>query len=124
MESVWIDGQLIRIKVSAGRVKAEYEDVALAARRTGQPLAGSGLPGRGPLAGRSTAGRMRTEGTAPVSDWSRSASTGPRRIDGRIGNGADSAGASDGRPAGRRPGLTTSTMPRRRGSGDYPDRCR
>jgi uncharacterized protein (TIGR00299 family) protein len=38
IESVWIDGQLIRIKVSAGRVKAEYDDVALAARRTGQTL--------------------------------------------------------------------------------------
>jgi pyridinium-3,5-bisthiocarboxylic acid mononucleotide nickel chelatase len=38
IESVWIDGQLIRIKVSAGRVKAEHDDVALAARRTGQAL--------------------------------------------------------------------------------------
>jgi uncharacterized protein (TIGR00299 family) protein len=38
IESVWIDGQLIRLKVSAGRVKAEHEDVAQAARRTGQPL--------------------------------------------------------------------------------------
>jgi uncharacterized protein (TIGR00299 family) protein len=38
IESVWIDGQLIRLKVSGGRVKAEHEDVALAARRTGQPL--------------------------------------------------------------------------------------
>ena len=28
MESVWVDGQLVRVKVSAGRVKAEYEDVA------------------------------------------------------------------------------------------------
>jgi hypothetical protein len=37
-ETVWVDGQMIRVKVSAGRVKAEYEDVALAARRTGQPL--------------------------------------------------------------------------------------
>ena len=38
IESVWVDGQMIRIKVSAGRVKAEHEDVAQAARRTGQPL--------------------------------------------------------------------------------------
>jgi uncharacterized protein (TIGR00299 family) protein len=38
MESVWIDGQLIRLKVSTGRVKAEHDDVALAARRTGKPL--------------------------------------------------------------------------------------
>ena len=38
LDSVWIDGQLIRVKVSAGRVKAEHEDVARAARRTGQSL--------------------------------------------------------------------------------------
>jgi uncharacterized protein (TIGR00299 family) protein len=38
IDSVWIDGQLIRVKVSAGRVKAEHDDVALAARRTGQSL--------------------------------------------------------------------------------------
>jgi uncharacterized protein (DUF111 family) len=38
VESVWIDGQMIRVKVAPGRVKAEYEDVALASRRTGQPL--------------------------------------------------------------------------------------
>jgi hypothetical protein len=37
-DSVWIDGQLIRVKVSVGRIKAEFEDVARAARRTGQPL--------------------------------------------------------------------------------------
>jgi len=35
---VSIDGQLIRVKVSAGRIKAEYEDVARASRRTGQSL--------------------------------------------------------------------------------------
>jgi uncharacterized protein (TIGR00299 family) protein len=38
VESVWVDGQLIRVKVAAGRIKAEYEDVALAARRTGHSL--------------------------------------------------------------------------------------
>jgi len=38
MESVWVDGQLIRVKVSAGRVKAEYEDVARASRRIGLPV--------------------------------------------------------------------------------------
>jgi pyridinium-3,5-bisthiocarboxylic acid mononucleotide nickel chelatase len=38
VDAVWIDGQMIRVKVSANRVKAEYEDVALAARRTGQPV--------------------------------------------------------------------------------------
>ncbi len=38
IESVVVDGQLIRVKVSAGRVKAEHDDVALAARRTGKAL--------------------------------------------------------------------------------------
>jgi uncharacterized protein (TIGR00299 family) protein len=38
VDAVWIDGQMIRVKVSADRVKAEYEDVALAGRRTGQPV--------------------------------------------------------------------------------------
>jgi uncharacterized protein (TIGR00299 family) protein len=37
-ESVWLDGQPVRIKVGGGRVKAEYEDVARVARRSGQPL--------------------------------------------------------------------------------------
>ena len=35
IQSVWIDGQMIRVTVAAGKVKAEYEDVAQAARRTG-----------------------------------------------------------------------------------------
>ena len=38
LESVRLDGQMIRVKVSAGRIKAEYEDVARASRRTGQSL--------------------------------------------------------------------------------------
>ncbi len=38
VESVWVDAQLVRLKVSAGRVKAEYEDVARASRRSGLPL--------------------------------------------------------------------------------------
>jgi pyridinium-3,5-bisthiocarboxylic acid mononucleotide nickel chelatase len=38
IESVWVDGQLIRVKVSASSVKAEYEDVARVARRSGQSL--------------------------------------------------------------------------------------
>jgi pyridinium-3,5-bisthiocarboxylic acid mononucleotide nickel chelatase len=38
LDSVWIDGQLIRIKVSRGRVKAEHDDVARAARLSGKPL--------------------------------------------------------------------------------------
>jgi uncharacterized protein (TIGR00299 family) protein len=38
IESVVIDSQLIRVKVGAGRVKAEHDDVAAAARRTGMPL--------------------------------------------------------------------------------------
>ena len=37
-DSVEVDGNLIRMKVSAGRVKAEHDDVARAARRSGQTL--------------------------------------------------------------------------------------
>ena len=37
-DAVEVDGSLIRIKVSPGRVKAEHDDVARAARRSGQPL--------------------------------------------------------------------------------------
>jgi uncharacterized protein (TIGR00299 family) protein len=37
-DAVLLDGQMIRIKVSARRVKAEYEDVARLARRSGRPL--------------------------------------------------------------------------------------
>ena len=38
VHSVWVDGQMIRVKVASGKVKAEYEDVARAARRTGGSL--------------------------------------------------------------------------------------
>ena len=33
-----IDGQVVRVKVSPGRVKVEHDDAARAARRTGTPL--------------------------------------------------------------------------------------
>ncbi len=38
IESVWVDGQMVRVKVSAGRIKAEYDDVARVARRTGRSV--------------------------------------------------------------------------------------
>ena len=38
VDSVVVDGQPIRMKASADRVKAEHDDVAAAARRTGRPL--------------------------------------------------------------------------------------
>ncbi len=38
LDSVEVDGNLIRMKVSPGRVKAEHDDVARAARRSGQTL--------------------------------------------------------------------------------------
>jgi len=38
VESVVVDGQVIRVKVGAGRAKAEHDDVAAGARRTGRPL--------------------------------------------------------------------------------------
>jgi pyridinium-3,5-bisthiocarboxylic acid mononucleotide nickel chelatase len=38
VHSVWVDGQMIRVKVAPGRIKAEYDDVARASRRSGQSL--------------------------------------------------------------------------------------
>jgi uncharacterized protein (TIGR00299 family) protein len=38
LDTVWVGGHPIRMKVTAGRVKAAYEDVAAVSRRTGQPL--------------------------------------------------------------------------------------
>jgi uncharacterized protein (DUF111 family) len=38
VDSVVVDGQLIRVKASAARAKAEHDDVVVAARRTGRPL--------------------------------------------------------------------------------------
>ena len=71
IDSVVVDGQLIRIKASAARAKAEHEDVAAAARRTGRPLRelafqaeaayaatnGGGVPGkRAPIEGETARG--------------------------------------------------------------------
>lgn len=38
VDTVVVDGQLIRMKASAARVKAEHDDVVVAARRIGRPL--------------------------------------------------------------------------------------
>jgi hypothetical protein len=38
IDSVVVDGQVIRVKASAARAKAEHDDVVSAARRTGRPL--------------------------------------------------------------------------------------
>jgi uncharacterized protein (TIGR00299 family) protein len=38
VDSVFVEGHPIRVKVGAGRAKAEHDDVAAAARRTGLPL--------------------------------------------------------------------------------------
>lgn len=38
IERVLVDGHALRVKVSPGRVKAEYDDAAKFARRTGRPL--------------------------------------------------------------------------------------
>jgi uncharacterized protein (DUF111 family) len=38
MEEVEVGGYPVRVKVSPGRVKAEYDDVARVARRVGQPI--------------------------------------------------------------------------------------
>ena len=52
IESVWVDGQMIRVKVAQGKVKAEYEDVARASRRTGRSLREMAFAGRGAVATR------------------------------------------------------------------------
>ncbi len=38
VDRVLVDGHAVRVKVSPGRVKAEYDDAAKVARRTGRPL--------------------------------------------------------------------------------------
>ena len=51
-ERVLVEGHAVRVKVSPGRIKAEYDDAAKVARRTGRPLREVTLPGRGGLAAR------------------------------------------------------------------------
>ena len=46
-DEVEVEGLPVRIKRTALRVKVEYEDAARVARRTGLPLAGGRVPGRG-----------------------------------------------------------------------------
>jgi uncharacterized protein (DUF111 family) len=38
LEQVTVDGIVIRMKVTSGRVKPEFDDVALVAAKTGAPL--------------------------------------------------------------------------------------
>ncbi|HEX3542089.1 MAG TPA: nickel insertion protein, partial [Acidimicrobiales bacterium] len=38
LEEVEVEGFPVRVKVSPGRVKAEYDDVARVARRVGRPI--------------------------------------------------------------------------------------
>ena len=53
VHSVWVDGQLIRVKVAAGKVKAEYEDVAQLRAGPARPYA------RWPSGPRPSGGRNR-----------------------------------------------------------------
>ena len=38
VDEVAVDGEVVRVKVAAGRVKAEHDDAARAARRLGLPV--------------------------------------------------------------------------------------
>ncbi|MGH9078980.1 MAG: LarC family nickel insertion protein, partial [Acidimicrobiales bacterium] len=102
-DAVWVDGQVIRIKVSATRIKAEHDDVAAAARRTGQTLrevafraeaqwrAERGEPLAAPLAApMATSGQGSEAGTTtPVRGPDGEVSAGlPRRVPERRGSPA------------------------------------
>jgi len=83
--SVVIEGQLIRVKESADRVKAEHDDVAAAARRTGLPLREVGLRAEAAwLAERGTT----SEGT------NRSGPTGGSGLGSDDGDGGDADGSA------------------------------
>ena len=72
IDSVVVDGQLIRMKVERDRVKAEHDDVVVAARRTGRPL-------------REMAFRAEAHGR---SDWHRLPANGAQSTpDGRMARG-------------------------------------
>jgi pyridinium-3,5-bisthiocarboxylic acid mononucleotide nickel chelatase len=87
LDSVVVEGQVIGVKVAAGRVKAEHDDVAAAARRTGLPLRelavraeaswlaehGSGhgarpAPGAGTLRAVESVSRMADDDTGTIGD--------------------------------------------------------
>ena len=84
IDSVVIESQLIRVKVGADRVKAEHDDVAAAARRTGMPLR--------ELALRAEAAWMAehdNERGDDVEDGAGATDPTPLRSAGRRDNGAD-----------------------------------
>ncbi len=92
--TVVIDGQPIRVKATAARAKAEHDDVAAAARRTGRPLrdvaarAEAGLGGTATPASR----RYRTvRGSAPPGRDRSGAGTGVEE------DGVEEDGAQDDR---------------------------
>ncbi len=61
LEHVTVDGIVVRMKVTSGRAKPEFDDVALAATKTGAPL--HDVASRAEEAWR--AGRRRTPGPGP-----------------------------------------------------------
>ncbi len=86
IDSVVVDGQLIRIKASAARAKAEHDDVVTAARRTGRPLRD--------VAFRAEAAWAEAQGTVPAGPGAlepRSLDDGrdDGRIDGEVDGGVD-----------------------------------
>jgi hypothetical protein len=87
-----VEGQLIRMKVSSTRVKAEHDDLAAAARRTGVPLRELGqraeaawLAGHEPLpVGGGDADQGSGTGSTPLPG--RSVEPSPERVGGAVGD--------------------------------------
>lgn len=80
-EAVLVDGQMIRIKVSARRVKAEYEDVARLARRSGRPLREVAF--RAEEEWRRTRGELRLVGPESSTSTPPTAPSAPQVVPGR-----------------------------------------
>jgi len=94
IDSVVVDGQLIRIKVSSARAKAEHDDVVAAARRTGQPLRSLAFRAEAAYADRVRPSRA-------VSGTGTGTGTGTGAGAGAGGGGSGAEGASGARSVGR-----------------------
>ena len=103
---VLIDDLSIRVKVSAGRIKAEFDDAARAAERTGRPV-------RDVLNEAETT--WRREHPAEPLDTESTAGTGPPRSDGpdagrgRVERGGLDLGRGTGHPSRRNPEEETAS---------------
>jgi len=94
IDSVVVDGQLIRIKVSSARAKAEHDDVVAAAMRTGQPLRSLAFRAEAAYADRVRPSRA-------VSGTGTGTGTGTGAGAGAGGGGSGAEGASGARSVGR-----------------------